>query len=85
MECVEETKKMVEFAKKRQMPDKESQDKLMACWAKTYTNSMNTCKEDLEKLIGCLDNNERRSLKCADLRKMYEENYVKNVILKEQN
>lgn len=43
---------------------------------------MQACKEDFEKLMVCLENNERRSLKCADLRKMYEENYVKNVILK---
>jgi hypothetical protein len=56
----------------------------MACWAKTYNNSMQSCKEDFEKLMGCLDNNERRSLKCSSLRSMYEENYVKNVILKEE-
>jgi len=56
----------------------------MACWSKTYSNSTTNCKEEYSKLVACLDKNERRSLKCADLRSMYEESYVKNVMLNEQ-
>ena len=58
---------------------------LMACWGKTYNNSVTKCSEEYLKLLKCLDTHEKRSLKCANLRALYEERYVKSVIIAEEN
>ena len=56
----------------------------MACWGKTYNNSVTKCNDEYLKLLKCLDTHEKRSLKCADLRGLYEERYVKSVIIAEE-
>lgn len=52
------------------------------CWDKTHINASEHCGDAYKALVECLDNNERRSLKCAHLRPILEECYVGKVILK---
>jgi hypothetical protein len=55
----------------------------MNCWEDTYVKANDNCSEEYKALVTCLYTYERRSLKCLKLRTLFEECYVRKVMVKE--
>mmetsp|Transcript_2751 Transcript_2751/g.4094 ORF Transcript_2751/g.4094 Transcript_2751/m.4094 type:complete len:107 (-) Transcript_2751:75-395(-) len=83
MTCVDETREMIEQRKQGLLTNEQTCNKVVDCWKSTNAKTTDKCGDQYQKLVGCISNNERRMLKCKELRAVLEECYVKNVMFNE--
>uniref|UniRef100_A0A6T5YFV6 Uncharacterized protein n=1 Tax=Thalassionema nitzschioides TaxID=33649 RepID=A0A6T5YFV6_9STRA len=83
MVCVEENQAMIEQRKQGLLSDEKTCNELVDCWKSTYVKANDHCGEEYQNLVKCLFKNERKSLKCKELRNLLDECYVKKVMLKQ--